>query len=484
MTKGLETQTPAEGSRHRVFVTDMSAEGWGIAKLGRLAVFLNEGIPAIPGDDVMLMITKLGNRLAYGKVEQINKPSPQRRESACQYSEDCGGCALQIMDYQGQLQLKRRMIETAFQKIGKIENPLVRPMIGMEEPLRYRNKAQFPAGPGGQIGFYQLKSHKVVDCQSCMIQSEAADKAAQVVRDYIQAREVSSYDTGTGIGLLRHVIVRVGDRTGEVMVILVVNQEFDPDFRLQGMPEALREEIDSMQISKKDSAKEAAHVKWRLKSVVANFHPRRTSQIMGERYIVLYGEDRILDVFDGKTLEISPHSFFQVNTLQTKALYDTVVRYAGLTGAETVVDAYCGVGGIGMSLAPYAARVIGIELNASAVDDARRNAQINNITNIEFLCERAERALPELRKKGVDIHAAILDPPAKGCDQKLLESLAEAKVRRVVYVSCNPATLARDLRLLQELGFVFKEAQPVDMFPQTMSVECVAWLQYKGAVSV
>jgi 23S rRNA (uracil1939-C5)-methyltransferase len=375
------------------------------------------------------------------------------------------------MSYESQLTWKRKMIADKLARIGGIENPVVHETIGMETPWRYRNKAQFPVGEA-TVGFYQAKSHQVVNCNECLIQTQPAEALAKVLREYMKSDHVSAYDEKTGKGLIRHLIVKTAFGTGEVMAILVINGKDMPNGeKLVYMMDDAIGELESDPVT---------GVEYSLESVILNINKKKTSEIMGEDCATLAGKPTILEQAGKLSFEISPLSFYQVNPKQMVKLYDKALEYAGLTGAETVLDLYCGVGTIGLYCASKAKKVIGIESVKSAVLDANRNAVINGIVNAEFICGRAEEELPKLVEQGVRADVVILDPPRAGCDPVLLDAVAEAKPERIVYVSCDPATLARDIKILGEKGYRFAEAQPVDMFPMTGHVEVVIMMTFCG----
>ncbi len=433
-------------------IDDMSHEGDGIGRAEGIAVF----VPGtVPGDLAEIRISLLKKNYAHGVLVQVKEPSKDRIEPPCSYAGQCGGCALQVMTYDSQLKLKQKMVKDALTRIGKIEDPKVRHTMGMKNPFGYRNKAQFPISSTG-IGFYKVKSHEVVDCGHCIIQTAEADLAADVLRSYIISDRLTVYDEKTGEGLLRHLIVKTAVNTGEVMVILVINGNKIPN----------RDKLISMMVKGVPG----------VKSIVLNVNKKRPPVIMGSECITIYGSDRIVDTLDKLKFEISPLSFYQVNPVQMKRLYNMVIEYGSLQGNEVVFDLYSGVGSIGLYCAGKAKRVIGIESEKMAMLDAVRNAIINGIVNAEFIHGKAETELPKLMEQGIKPDVVILDPPRTGCDVKLLETVAEIAPARIVYVSCNPSTMARDIKILCESGYGFIEAQPVDMFPQTMHTETVALL--------
>ncbi len=441
-------------------IADMSSEGNAIGKADGFTVFLDQGIIAMTGDIVMAEITKVKKKYAFGKVTEILESSPDRIEAICKDFDQCGGCSLQIMKYEKQLELKEKIVRETLARIGGVESAVVKPIIGMDNPTAYRNKAQYPVSAGGAVGFFKARTHDVVDIEDCVIQSEPANLVAKIVREYIKLGGMTAYNRETTKGLLRHVIVKTGVATKEVMVVLVVNDGKMP--KINGLVEMLKEKITAP---------------WILKSVAVNYNQKDSSLVLGKKSEIKFGIDKINDTLGELTFEISVDSFFQVNSLQTQKLYDTAVDYAKLTGKETVLDIYCGVGTIGLHMAGKAKKIIGIESVKSAVEDAQRNAEVNKIANVEFICGDVETVLPKMAADGENFDVAILDPPRAGCDAKLLEAVATTNPKRIVYVSCDPSTLARDIKILGGLGYQFQEAQPVDMFPHTMHVECVVLME-------
>jgi 23S rRNA (uracil1939-C5)-methyltransferase len=440
---------------YEIEITDFGNDGEGIGRLDGFAIFVPG---AVPLDKAEITIESEKKSYAFGKLHKIIVPSKHRVESPCQYSKDCGGCPMMSIAYETQLKMKKKLVVDSLERIGKIADPVVRNTMGMKSPFGYRNKAQFPVSSTG-IGFYKVKSHDVVDCDQCIIQTQSADLAKDVLRRYMVSDKLSAYDDKTGEGLLRHLIVKTAFNTGEVMVILVINGRKIPN----------RDKfIDMMQKAVPG-----------LKSIIVNVNTKQTSQIMGVECITIFGKDNIVDTLAGLTFEISPLSFYQVNPTQMKRLYNLVVEYGGLRGEEIVFDLYSGVGSIGLYCAKKAKKVIGIESEKAAVLDAVRNAIINNIVNAEFIHGKTEIELPKLIEKGEMPDVVILDPPRNGCHEGLLATVAEMAPARIVYVSCNPATLARDVKILCELGYEFVEAQPVDMFPNTMHVEICSLLVRK-----
>jgi len=467
----------AKGQSYELKIEDMSAEGQGIGRVEGMTVFVDG---AVVGDVIKAELTKLKKNYAFGRLVEILEPSADRVEPACACAKDCGGCSLQHMSYEEQLAWKRKTVTDKLSRIGGIENPVVHNTIGMDKPWRYRNKAQFPVSAAGapaagkvpgnfpglaSVGFYRAKSHQVVNVDECLIQSKPAEALALALREYMREAHVPAYDEKTGKGLIRHLIVKTAFGTGEVMAILVINGKSIPN------GEKLAYRMDDA-VASLDPDPETG-VEYSLESIILNTNKRKTSEVMGEECVTLAGKPTISDRIGKLNFEISPLSFYQVNPVQMVKLYDKALEYAGLTGKETVLDLYCGVGTIGLYCASRAGKVIGIESVMSAVLDANRNAVINGIVNAEFICGKAEEELPKLLEKGIKADVVVLDPPRAGCDPTLLEAVAEAKPDRLVYVSCDPATLARDVKILTEKGYRFAEAQPVDMFPHTVHVESI-----------
>jgi 23S rRNA (uracil1939-C5)-methyltransferase len=363
------------------------------------------------------------------------------------------------LSYEGQLLTKEKQVRDVLTRIGKLEDVKVHPVLGMSEPWRYRNKAQVPVGEreGGLIaGFYQQRSHEIIDMEACMIQQEKNDEVVQAVKRICTKYGVTAYNEERHKGTLRHIMARHGQVTKEVMVVLVT--------RTPELP------------NKEKIVKEIVEAVDGVKSIIQNVNSKRTNVILGDETRVLWGEEVIYDLIGNVKFAISSRSFYQVNPEQTKVLYDQALTYAELTGEETVIDAYCGIGTISLFLAQKAKKVYGVEIVPEAIADANRNAELNGITNVEFAVGEAEVVIPNWYKEGIIADVLVVDPPRKGCDDALLQTIIEMKPKKVVYVSCNPATLARDLRVLEDGGYKTVEVQPVDMFPHTTHVECVSQL--------
>ena len=440
-------------------IIDLTHEGTGVGRVDGFTLFVPQ---AIPGEYVKAKVLKLKKNFGYAKLLEIIRESPERVQPPCPIYEKCGGCALQHMSYAQQLRQKTGMVEDNLRRIGKIDHAVIHPTLGMEEPWRYRNKAQVPIGEqeGGLIGgFYAQGSHQIIDMEACLIQHEKNDEVVQKVKKIAASVGISAYHEETGKGLLRHVVVKVGFKTGQLMVVLVINGDQLP--RQDELVNQLTKSIDG------------------LKSLVVNVNKKNTNVIFGEKTEVIWGEPYIYDYIGEIQFAISARSFYQVNPVQTEVLYGKALEYAGLTGSETVIDAYCGIGTISLFLAQKARKVYGVEIVPDAISDAKRNARLNGMENVEFAVGEAEKVIPWWYAQGIRADVVVVDPPRKGCDETLLETLIAMKPRRIVYVSCNPSTLARDLAILEGGGYVTWEVQPVDMFPHTVHVECVAWMDLK-----
>lgn len=458
----MEKAIPVEKNRNYIVdITGLSSEGLGVARIEGFTVFV-EG--ALPKEQAEIKIVKVLKNYAFGKLLRTLKTAACRIEPSCGVVKRCGGCQLQHMSYEAQLQYKTQQVKDALERIGGLNGVAVHDTIGMEDPWRYRNKAQFPVGMDGDvmIGFYANRSHEIIDTPQCSIQDAVNDNVIQTVREFIKKYDISVYDENTGKGIIRHIVTRKGFKTGEVMVCIVINGDSLPCGK--ALVEMLRARTDG------------------LKSVVVNINKKKTNVILGERNIVIFGEEAIYDYIGEFKFRISPLSFFQVNPVQTEVLYGKALEYADLKGDETVFDAYCGIGTISLFLSRKAKKVYGIEIVPQAINNAKENARLNGVKNVEFLVGESEIVIPELYRKGIKADVIVVDPPRKGCDEKLLEVITEMSPEKVVYVSCNPATLARDLKYLSERGYEVREVQPVDMFPQTSHVECVVGIRRKDSL--
>ena len=445
-----------------VIIEDMGHDGEGIGKADGYTLFVKD---AVIGDVIEAKIMKAKKNYAYARLMRILEPSPHRVEPVCPMARPCGGCQLQMMDYQEQLRFKQKKIEDNLRRIGGFEQIPMEPILGMEQPFRYRNKAQFPVGTDKEgnlvTGFYAGRTHDIINNRNCYLGVEENRQVLDVVLGWMEKYGVSAYDEKTGTGLVRHILIRYGFKTGEMMVCLVINGERVP--KQEALVERLRE-ISGMT------------------SITTSTNQERTNVIMGSKIRTLWGTPYISDYIGEVKYQISPLSFYQVNPVQTEKLYGTALEYAGLDGNETVWDLYCGIGTISLFLAQKAKKVYGVEIVPAAIEDARRNAELNGITNAEFFVGKAEEVLPEMYAKGeARADVIVVDPPRKGCDAALLETVVKMQPERIVYVSCDSATLARDLKWLCAEGYELKRVRGVDMFPMTGHVETVVLLS-KGEI--
>lgn len=448
-----------KNEKYEVTFLDLTHEGAAVAKVNGYTLFVPK---ALPGEKGTIKITKVGKGFGYGRLLQLHETSSSRTEPICPVFDQCGGCKLQHLSYEAQLLQKQKMVQDVLERIGKITDVQVHPTLGMSDPWHYRNKAQVPVADreGGLIaGFYQERSHHIIEMDECFIQQKANDEVVQAVKNFANELGISGYDEEKHRGTLRHIVVRYGHMTGELMVVLITNGE-----QLPHKNELIAKITSSIP---------------NVKSIVQNINSKRTNVIFGDQTKVLWGEEYIYDYIGDVKFAISARSFYQVNPEQTKVLYEKALEYAHLTGKETVIDAYCGIGTISLFLAKQAKHVYGVEIVPDAIDDAKRNAKLNGITNADFTVGAAEKVIPWWHTQGIEADVIVVDPPRKGCDKELLETIIQMKPKRVVYVSCNPSTLARDLRILEDGGFKTIEVQPVDMFPQTMHVETVVLMSRK-----
>lgn len=449
-----------KGQIYEIEITGMTHDAMGVGKIDNFAIFVQG---AIEGEVVRVKIIKVLKRYAIARIIDFLTASPFRRQPFCPVYKRCGGCRLQHMGYERTLEFKRQVVIDNLTRIGGLNNIIVKKTLGMQEPTKYRNKAQYPVGLGNNgpiAGFYARRSHEIIEAPQCAIQHQLSDKAKDIVLDFMKTYNIPQYDESTGRGLVKHIVTKIAFGTGEVMVIIVATRSEMP-------------EVDKLIDSLKNGVTG-------LKSVILNINSKPGNVVLGQNNITLFGSDTIVDELDGLLFEISPLSFYQVNHAQTSILYNKAIEYANLTGQETVYDIYCGIGTIGLFSARKAHAVIGIEVVPEAVEAAKRNAIRNNLKNVEFHIGEAEKVLPNLFASGKTADVVFVDPPRKGCDQALLKSLVDMSPKRIVYVSCNPSTLARDLKYLTAHGFESKEAQPVDMFPWTSHVECIIMMMNSG----
>ncbi len=430
-------------------IESLTGEGQGVARVDGYAVFVPG---ALIGETVEAHVIKATATYAVAKVVRVLSAAPERVAPRCPVFGRCGGCAMQHLGYAGQLAVKQRQVYDALTRLGGLVEPPMRPILGMDDPWRYRNKGSFPLGmqAGAAVfGFYAGRSHRLVPLYDCPIQDARIVDIARRVANWANEAGVTVYDEQTGKGWLRHVMARALT-TGETMAVVVTSTP-------PGAPQS--------------AALVSALAG--VDSVWHNLNPRATNVIFGERFTLLAGKPTLTEVIGNLRFSVSPQSFLQINATQTEALYEAAVSLLDPQPDETVVDAYCGIGTISLMLAARCKRVIGIEQVSAAVEDARQNAADNGLTNATFLCGDTEAILPKVISEGPPIHAVLLDPPRKGCDERALAAVVQAAPERLVYVSCNPATLARDLKYLCAAGYTPSAVQPVDMFPQTGCVETV-----------
>ncbi|MCT4662968.1 MAG: 23S rRNA (uracil(1939)-C(5))-methyltransferase RlmD [Tissierellales bacterium] len=440
-------------------IVDLSHQATGVAKKDNYTIFV-EG--AIPGDRVEAKIIKAKKNYAVARCMKIVEPSKHRREPICPIANICGGCQIMNIDYAEQLRLKKERVKQELRR-NNLEHIEVLDTLGMAEPYYYRNKAQFPVGERKgklEIGFYKPQSHDIVDTKHCYIQHEINDKIIDIIRFFMEMYQIPAYDEVHQRGLVRHIITKTSFKTRDVMLILVINGSELP--HSEELIDLLTQRVEQ------------------IKSIQININEKNTNVILGNKTVKIYGEDQLIDYIGDLSFVISPESFFQVNPLQTEVLYQKALEKAGLTGEETVYDLYCGIGSISLFLAQKAKKVYGIEVVKQAIENARENARRNGIENAEFYLGTAEEVFPKLYKEGKKADVVVVDPPRKGCDEAVLDTIVEMNPEKVVYVSCNPASLARDIAYLMEKGYVAEEIQPVDMFPHSLHVETVVKLQRKN----
>ncbi len=449
--------------KNKEYIFDIISQGYegeGIAKIDNKYPIFIEG--ALKGEKVKVRIVKVNKNFAYGKLMEVLEASEERVNPPCAIYKRCGGCKLQHASYKAQLDFKWDRVKDCVSKIGKLDPSIVKYPLGMEEPWRYRNKVQLPIGLiNGEvkIGFFAPRSHDIIDMESCLIQDEIGDKVVKLTREWIEKFNIRPYNVDGEYdekGIVRHIMIRRGFTTNEVMVVLVTNGENLPH----------KEEFVDLIVKNIPG----------IKSVIQNINSKKTNVILGLESKTLWGEDTISDYIGDFRFNISPLSFFQVNPTQTEVLYGKALEYANLTGNEEVFDAYCGTGTITLFLSQKAKKVYGVEIIPQAIDNAWINAKENKVENVEFFVGESEVVIPDLINKGVKADVVVVDPPRKGCDKKLLDAITNINAKKIVYVSCDPSTLGRDLKVLEENGYKTLEVQPVDMFPNTSHVENVAKL--------
>ncbi len=443
-----------------VEIEDIGHDGAGIGKVDGYTLFVKD---AVIGDVVEVKVMKAKKNYGYAKLLKIITPSASRVEPLCPYAKQCGGCQIQMMSYEEQLRFKENKVRNNLKRIGGFEEIPMEPILGMKNPFYYRNKAQFPVGydkEGNLItGFYAGRTHSIINNRRCYLGVSENELVLNQVLDWMERNHISAYEEESGKGLIRHVLIRYGFTTKEVMVCLVVNGA--------GIPA-------------KEDLIEGLRTIPGMTSITISSNTKQTNVIMGEKITLLWGQTYITDFIGNIQYQISPLSFYQVNPAQTKRLYETALEYAGLSGDETVWDLYCGIGTISLFLAQRAKQVYGVEIIPAAIEDAKRNARLNQIENAQFFVGKAEEVLPEkYEKEQIYADVIVVDPPRKGCEESVLDTMVQMEPKRIVYVSCDSATLARDLKYLCERGYEMKKVKAIDQFPQTEHVETVVKLVRK-----
>jgi 23S rRNA (uracil-5-)-methyltransferase RumA len=449
-----------KGQEFPLTIKRLGINGEGVGYFKKQVVFVPG---ALPGEEVVVEATNIHPKYAEAKIKKIRKKSPYRVQPPCPVYEQCGGCQLQHLDYEAQLREKRDIVIQAFERHCRIpvEDLHIKPTIGMDNPWNYRNKSQFQVGKRKEkviAGLYGLNSHQLIDISECFIQHQATNRVTNIVKMILEDLRIPIYDERKRTGLVRTIVARVGFHTGDVQLVLITAKKELPRKELL-----------------------IAEIKRRLpevKSIVQNINGQKTSLIFGEETLLLEGEEYIQEVLGDLSFELSARAFFQLNPVQTVKLYDEVKKAAALTCKEKVVDAYCGVGTIGLWLAKEAGEIRGMDIIPEAIEDAKKNAARHGFTNTMYVTGKAEVLLPKWVKEGWKPDVIIVDPPRTGCDEQLLKTILQVKPQKVVYVSCNPSSLARDVDVLSKL-YQVDYIQPVDMFPHTAHVEAVALLVRK-----
>lgn len=433
-------------------ITDVTAEGSGIGKYEGMVVFVP--LTAV-GDTASVKILKVKKTYAYGKLLKLISPSENRVDNDCPYFNKCGGCVFRHISYEAECELKSNKVYEAIKRIGGVN---MKPQtIIADKTSGYRNKAQYPVSQSGGMGFYAFHSHRIIECDNCLLQPPIFSEICHAVTEWINENNISIYDESLHKGLLRHVYIRIAEATGQIMLTVVINGEKLP----------FHDRLVSRLIKVCGQS---------LKSVQININTQRTNVILGKKCKTIYGDDYITDILCGIRVRLSALSFYQVNRTMAQKLYEKAKEYAAPDG-KNIIDLYCGAGTIGLSMANTAKSIIGVEIIPEAVEDARFNAKNNGIENARFICADAGMAAEMLAKEGITADTVIVDPPRKGCTREVIEIVANSfKPQSVVYVSCDPATLARDIKIFGELGYELKEYTPCDLFPKTSHIECCALL--------
>lgn len=446
-----------------VDITAIGINGEGIAKHEGFAIFVPFGVV---GDILKIKMLKLNKNYGYAKIIEVIKPSENRREPVCESFYKCGGCQMMHMDYSAQLKVKSGFVYNNIIRIGgySANEFEFEKIIGADDEYFYRNKAQFPVGiseNGAVCGFYSKKSHDIVTCETCYIQNEKINVIVNAVMEYVRENEISVYDENTHSGIIRRIFVRCANDDDERTVVCIVTNT-------------------EKMLPKKEKLIKSLRLIDGVVGVIQNINTSKTNVVLGSENRVIFGSDKLISNIGENKYVISPHSFYQVNHKQVKKLYDKALEYSDLSGNDTVVDLFCGAGTISLYMAKCAKKVIGVEIVEDAVVNAIENAKLNDIDNAEFICGDCTKVTGELVKQGIKPDVVVVDPPRKGCTESSLNDIVKMNPNRIVYVSCNSATLARDLKILKDKGYALKKCTPVDLFPQTVHVECVALVSRIG----
>ena len=444
----------AKNQEHTVTIEGYGEGGMGVARIDGRVVFVHG---ALRGEKCRVLILKTLKSVAFAKVLEVIEPSSERITPDCPYFPRCGGCTYRHIRYEEELRLKRQRVQDNLSRIGG-SDVTVEEILGARDTLRYRNKAQYPVSKDGAVGFYRARTHEVIECEHCLLVKPVADAAAEALREYMQSCRVAGYDEKTGRGLVRHLYIR-SNAAGESLVCVLVNGDKLP-------------KEDRLVTLLRDACPKCT-------GIVLGTNTKKGNVILGDRYRTLWGSDRLEDTLCGKTFRLSVPSFYQVNRVQAERLYAKAIEFAGLTGQETVLDLYCGAGTITLALSDHAKKVLGAEIVPEAIDDARENAARNGVKNAEFFCGDASDVAKKLARENLRPDVITVDPPRKGLAADVVESIAEMQPGRVVYVSCDSATMARDVKRLADLGYTAQRACAVDMFPRADHVETVVLLSHK-----
>lgn len=448
----------AKNQEHTVTIEGYGEGGMGVARIDGRVVFVHG---ALRGEKCRVLILKTLKSVAFAKVLEVLEPSSERITPDCPYFPRCGGCTYRHIRYEEELRLKKQRVQDNLSRIGG-SDVTVEEILGAQDTLRYRNKAQYPVSKDGAVGFYRARTHEVIECEHCLLVKPEADAAAEALREYMQSCRVAGYDEKTGRGLVRHLYIR-SNAAGESLVCVLVNGDKLP-------------KEDRLVTLLRDACPKCT-------GIVLGTNTKKGNVILGDRYRTLWGSDRLEDTLCGKTFRLSVPSFYQVNRVQAERLYAKAIEFAGLTGQETVLDLYCGAGTITLALSDHAKKVLGAEIVPEAIDDARENAARNGVKNAEFFCGDASDVEKKLARENLRPDVITVDPPRKGLAADVVESIAEMQPQRVVYVSCDSATMARDVKRLADLGYTAQRACAVDMFPRADHVETVVLLSHKKADS-